>query len=93
MIKILNVEKNMGLIAAWRAYTIFVFSLFPVITSLSINQKNHTNGIIGQLKYVEKYQLLGGKLSTIVCVMRFLALSCTNAQVFCDDILGYFASY
>lgn len=40
---------------------LFILGFCSSINSLIINQKDHKPGITSHYKYVEKYQLLGGK--------------------------------
>lgn len=45
----------------WKTYLLFVFSLCPFTSSFYMNPNDHITGTTNHNKYVEKYQLLGGK--------------------------------
>lgn len=51
----------MSLKRDWKTYLLLVFSFCPFINSFYMNQKDHMQGITNHYKYVERYQLLGGK--------------------------------
>lgn len=69
----------------WKAYILFVFSFCPFTSSFYMNPKDHAPEIVAnRYKYMEKYQLLGGKshirrktfaAELIVCAITLKMLS------------------